>query len=440
MRLIRKFQPERNSLMVQSLQQAGKTPRDFGMQYLGLLFFMIGDGVEVGYLSPFLVSSGISEHQVAFIFTLYGFAAAISAWGAGLLCEYVGCRKVIIAGVVLWVVPQVLFLAWALPSHTTWGILLTYSIRGFGYPLLAYGILTLIVKEVSAAQRGLASGIFWFCFTCGLPTLGTIVAAASLPILGEYLTFWVALGVVILGGSLSVIALPNNSDQPKALSIHQDRHFLQFLKDGYAYPSLLLVCIIRAINSAATHGIIVFMPFYFVQTLGLSNELWIHFLETIFASNIIFNVLLGAVSDRLSWRGTVLWAGGIGSSFACALLYWVPALYGHSHPWSVYVAAILFGLTLAGYVPLSALTPSLLPEKKGVAMSFLNLGAGCSVWLGPLIVYIFQPFVGVAGVIHIYAFLFFVSGILVSLIKIPQSEGRILHSQNSSSIFSPMQL
>lgn len=436
MRLIRKFRPERNSLMVPSLPVSGKMPRDFAMQYLGLFFFMIGDGIEVGYLSPFLVSSGISEHQVAFIFTLYGFAAAVSAWGAGLLCEYVGCRKVIIAGVALWVVPQVLFLAWALPSHIVLGIFLTYSIRGFGYPLLAYGILTLIVKEVRADQRGLASGIFWFCFTCGLPTLGTVVAAINLPILGEYLTFWVALGIVILGGGLSLIALPDHSHKPNALAIRQDSHFSQLLKESYTHPSLLLVCVIRAINSAATHGIIVFMPFYFVQTLGLSNELWIHFLETIFASNIVFNVLLGAVSDRLSWRGTVLWAGGIGSSFSCVLLYWVPALYGHSHSWSVYVAAILFGLTLAGYVPLSALTPSLLPEKKGVAMSFLNLGAGCSVWLGPLIVYIFQPFIGVAGVIHIYAVLFFISGILVSCIKIPHPSGKSLHSQNSSPMFS----
>ncbi len=34
------------------------TPLAFG--FFGLLFFMIGDGVEAGYLSPFLVSQGIS--------------------------------------------------------------------------------------------------------------------------------------------------------------------------------------------------------------------------------------------------------------------------------------------------------------------------------------------------------------------------------------------
>lgn len=40
------------------------------------------------------------------------------------------------------------------------------------------------------------------------------------------------------------------------------------------------------------------------------------------------------------------------------------------------IAAGLFGACLAGYVPLSAIMPSLAPENKGAAMSVLNLGQG----------------------------------------------------------------
>ncbi len=36
----------------------------------------------------------------------------------------------------------------------------------------------------------------------------------------------------------------------------------------------------------------------------------------------------------------------------------------------------LCGVTMAGYVPLSALFPMLAPDSKGAAMSVLNLGAG----------------------------------------------------------------
>ncbi|MCC7342031.1 MAG: hypothetical protein IT170_13190, partial [Bryobacterales bacterium] len=40
--------------------------------YLGLLVFMIGDGVESGYLSPFLTQHGFSQQGVALVFTVYG--------------------------------------------------------------------------------------------------------------------------------------------------------------------------------------------------------------------------------------------------------------------------------------------------------------------------------------------------------------------------------
>ncbi|MFT8335017.1 MAG: MFS transporter, partial [Acetobacter orientalis] len=357
-----------------------KSPFDFSFQYLGLLLFMIGDGVEVGYLSPFLVRHGLTEHFVALVFTVYGLAAAVSAWGSGVLCDRFGCRKVIFAGVILWVVPQVLFLAVAVPAHSGWQILLTYGVRGFGYPLLAYGILTLLVREVRVSQRGLASGLFWFCFTCGLPTLGTVVASFSLPVFGEYGTFWVAFVAVILGGGLSLIVRHEGADKPAyeraQVALPAPRELVGVIR---ANPSLVFTCIVRAINSSATHGIIVFMPFYFISTLGLTSTQWMRFLETIFASNIVCNLFFGALSDRVSWRGTIMWVGGVGSGLASVLLYWVPAHFGHISPIALYGAAAFFGLTLAGYVPLSALAPSLLPDRKGLAMSFLNFGAGCSV-------------------------------------------------------------
>lgn len=407
--------------MTKPEQISGKSPFDFSYQYLGLLLFMIGDGVEVGYLSPFLVRHGLTEHFVALVFTVYGLAAAVSAWGSGVLCDRFGCRKVILAGVILWVVPQVLFLAMAVPAQSGWQILLTYGVRGFGYPLLAYGILTLLVREVRISQRGLASGLFWFCFTCGLPTLGTVVASFSLPVFGEYGTFWVAFVAVIIGGGLSLIVRHDGADKPAyertQVALPAPRELLVVIR---ANPSLVLTCIVRAINSSATHGIIVFMPFYFVGTLGLTNTQWMRFLETIFASNIVCNLFFGALSDRVSWRGTIMWVGGVGSGLASLLLYWVPAHFGHTSSIALYGAAAFFGLTLAGYVPLSALAPSLLPDRKGLAMSFLNFGAGCSVWLGPLIVYIFQPLVGIGGVMAVYATLFVLSGVLVYFIKVPQ--------------------
>ena len=99
-----------------SLLPASRLPRSFALQYAGLLVFMIGDGVEVGYLSPFLVQTGQTEHFVALLFTAYGLAAALAAWFSGLLCDIFSSRTVMTAGLLFWVLPQILFLGVAIPA------------------------------------------------------------------------------------------------------------------------------------------------------------------------------------------------------------------------------------------------------------------------------------------------------------------------------------
>lgn len=44
---------------------------------------MIGDGVEAGYLSKFLMEKGLSATQAPLIFTAYGVTAAVAAWLSG---------------------------------------------------------------------------------------------------------------------------------------------------------------------------------------------------------------------------------------------------------------------------------------------------------------------------------------------------------------------
>lgn len=51
--------------------------------YIGVVIFMVGDGLEQGWLSPFLVDHGLSMQQSASLFTMYGIAVTISAWLSG---------------------------------------------------------------------------------------------------------------------------------------------------------------------------------------------------------------------------------------------------------------------------------------------------------------------------------------------------------------------
>jgi predicted MFS family arabinose efflux permease len=64
--------------------------------FAGLFLFMIGDGVESGYLSPYLMSKGVATANVAWLFTVYGVAVAIGGWLSGALSDVWGPRRVIV--------------------------------------------------------------------------------------------------------------------------------------------------------------------------------------------------------------------------------------------------------------------------------------------------------------------------------------------------------
>jgi MFS family permease len=148
---------------------------------------------------------------------------------------------------------------------------------------------------------------------------------------------------------------------------------------------------------------------------------WLQLLSWMFFSNIICDLALGIIGDRLGWRRTVAYIGGIGCTITTLLLYYLPLRFAGNYLVAV-VAAVLYGATLAGYVPLSAIMPSLAPENPGAAISMLNLGAGASVWLGPAIVGCFLSICGVRGLIWIFAALYALSAFLALFLTAPEYE------------------
>jgi MFS family permease len=136
--------------------------------FVGTLLFMIGDGVEAGYLSPYLQSRHISQSSIALLFTTYGFAAAFSAWLSGALADILGPKRVMWMGLGLWTVFEVLFLLFGIGPNDYLMMLVTYGIRGFAYPLFAYGFLIWVTAATPAKHLGAAVGWFWFAFTGGL--------------------------------------------------------------------------------------------------------------------------------------------------------------------------------------------------------------------------------------------------------------------------------
>jgi len=167
--------------------------------YLGLLLFMIGDGVESGYVSPYLLGRGFSQSGVAAVFTIYGITAAIASWFSGALSDLWGPRRVMWTGLAIWVLFEVVFLLALAKANGYWVVLATYAPRGFGYPLFAFGFLVWITAATPTRRLGTAVGWFWFAFTGGLPTLGSLLASFTVPLIGAYNTLWTSLGLVLLG-------------------------------------------------------------------------------------------------------------------------------------------------------------------------------------------------------------------------------------------------
>lgn len=131
-------------------------------------------------------------------------------------------------------------------------------------------------------------------------------------------------------------------------------------------PKVGIGGVVKTINAIGQFGFAIFLPTYLAR-YGYSVSEWLQIWGTLFFVNIVFNIIFGAVGDRLGWRNTVMWFGGVGCGIFTVALYYTPQLIGHQY-WVLMIIACCYGAALAGYVPLSALLPTLTPDNKGAAM------------------------------------------------------------------------
>ena len=414
--------------MLDGAQQEGLAQRHFvermglhpqlAIGYLGLLLFMIGDGVEAGFLSPYLLELHLSEAQVALVFTLYGVSAALASWLSGALSDIFGPKKVMWSGFGLWLVFELPFLVGlAHVSYRT--IVVAYMLRGLGYPLFAYGFLVWITAVTPQRYLGTAVGWFWSARTGGLPTLGSLFASVCVPHFGAYNTLCMSVGFVLIGGLIALLGVrePQGS-RPLGADSRPLAALLQSFSIAWKQPKVGLGGIVAAITTTSEFGFLVFLPIYFTRTVGFTLQQWLQILSIMFATNVIFNLFWGWVGDRLGWRKTITFAGSLGCAVTTLGLYYVPHVVGANYL-LVTLAAMAYGVALAGFVPIGAIMATLAPESRGAAMSIMNLGSGTSTWIGPAIVGIFLPVVGVSGVIWIFALMYVLAAFISFTLRIP---------------------
>ncbi|MCE4944840.1 MFS transporter [Streptomyces sp. VTCC 41912] len=400
-------------------------PKALVFGYLGVLLFMVGDGVESGFIAPFMADHGAgTEVRASYVITAYGVTVMLASWLSGALSDLWGPRRVMQLGLAVWIVFDVLYLTLALGPQNYPLMLLFYGLRGFGYPLFAFGFLVWITATAPAARMGTAVGWFYVAFTGGLPTLGSLVAGATNPWFGAMGTLWIALGIIALGGVCCLLGVRERTGFARLAppGVNPVQSLLSSLSIAWTHPKVAVGCVVRIINTAPEFGFLVFLPTFFGKELGFGEGRWLTLLAVIYGTNVFCNLLFGVIGDKIGWRRTIATFGGLGCAVTTLALYFVPLAVGPHYGVALGVG-MLYGVTLAGFVPISALVPALAPENKGGAMALLNLGAGGAAFVGPAIVSVFLDPLGPAGVVLIFAGLYVVAAVLTLYLKPAEVRG-----------------
>jgi polyol permease family len=408
------------------IERIGMHP-ELAIGYLGLLLFMVGDGVEAGFLSPMLRDLHFSAAQVALVFTVYGATAAVASWLSGALSDIFGPKKVMWAGLLIWLLFEIPFLRGGIAHANYPVIVLSYALRGFGYPLFAYGFLVWVTAVTPQRYLATAVGWFWSARTGGLPTLGALFASFSVPHLGEYRTLWASVVLVFLGGVITMFGIrePIGSRPLCTTDANPLAQLVSSVSVVWKHPKVGLGGIVATITTTSEFGFLVFLPIFFTRVIGFTLQQWLQILSIMFATNVVFNLFWGWIGDRLGWRKTITFVGSCGCAVTTLGLYYVPHIFGANYL-LVVLAGMAYGAALAGFVPIGAIMATLAPESRGAAMSIMNLGSGMSTWIGPAIAGIFLPLLGVGGVIWIFAGMYLTAAVISYTLRIPGEESASL--------------
>ena len=403
--------------------------------YIAVLIFMIGDGVESNYLAPYFTRNGFSIDSAATIIAFYGVTVTVGSWLAGSLSTLLGPRKVMLAGGAIWVIFEVLFLAFALPSKSFLMIALTYGLRGIAYPMFAYAFLVWIQAAAPSDLKGAATGWFWLAFTGGLPTLGSLVAVVSIGMIGEYPTFWLSLGLVACGVLIAAFAI--REPRGRAPFLDEAHSGKSTTHSAWRYRHSLAASAHCRRSAGAHHQHSALLRLLHLSAVFLHRKNRLHAAAIPFADHDHGPRGHELQSDRrtdkrparLAARADVLRG------------YWL----GHQHVAHVLRAAIhrpQFRNRRGLRVPLRHHAVRLCPgggamsslagrEDKGNAMAIYCLSAGVSTFIGPVLYRVLNSAVGMDGVVWTYAVLYVISALVSWFFLVsPEDPGELRGASN----------
>ncbi len=397
-------------------------PMNLFWGYIAIAIFMSGDGFEMAFLSKHITDMGFSPAQSALVFTVYGLAAALAAWSSGVVAEIITPQKAMRIGFILWVVMHVMFMLFGLGMRNYPLMLLFYGIRGLAYPLFIYSFVMLVVQNVPKQQLSSAMGWFWAMYSIGIGCVGSYLPSFTIPLIGETGTLWFAIVWVAAGGLMALLLLRNVGQVSHKADLTPKEKLKELSRAVtilFTNRNIFLSCLIRIINTLSLFGFAVIMPMLFVGRLGFTMSEWLQIWAVFFFVTIFTNIMWGILGEKIGWLRQVRWFGCIGCAISSLAFYYLPVHFGHNF-WIALIPAVMLGITVAAFVPMTAVFPVLEPNHKGAAISIYNLSAGLSNFAAPAIASMVLPFFDIEGVVWVYTGLYLVAAVLTLVVKVDQ--------------------
>lgn len=405
-------------------------PHSLRWGFIGVLVFMTGNGVESNFVEPHMAAAIGSHNTAAVIITMYGVSVIIGSYLAGALSDLFGPRRIILLGFVVWIVFQACFIV-SLRLNSTPLVFITYTLRGFGYPLLSFAFLVWVTAVVPVKRNGSAVGWFYVMFTGGLPTLGSLYALIFIPVFGggyngETETMISSTVLVIAGFLLIWFAVrePHGNTRLAPGEEGAAKVILDGVRLTIREPKILLGFLVRLINTSPEFGMFVVLPTVIGTELGYGQSRWLAMTVAVYAGNIVVNAVFGYVGDRWGWARTVRWFGIVGSALGLLAWWYVPHWLPHNNISFVIsvIAGVCFGILLAGFVPMGAIMANVIPKHRGAAMAMYTTAAGGAALTGPAVVALVRPFLGNVGVVWAFVVLYAAAFVMVGFLKLPQND------------------
>jgi len=393
--------------------------------YIAIAIFMTGDGIELAFLSKYVIDLGFDVSQSAMIFTVYAITAAISSWLSGGLSEIYGPKKIIVIGVAWWFCFHILFIQFGLVAKSYPLILLFYGLRGFAYPLFFYGFYVLVVQRSPSHRLASATGWIWSMFTIGYGIIASFLPSVTIPLIGFIATLWMSLIWVVVGGALALLTLKDTQEKHKK-KIPTSEKFLEISRGItliFQDKNIFFALIIRILCNLALFGFPIFMPLHYTsQNAGFTLAEWMRIWGVFFLVQPVTNVLWGIIGDRIGWLFQMRWVGFFGCTVTTLLFYFMPLWFPGNLAVAIFFA-LLLALTITSFVPMGAIFPMLAPDHKGAAISVQNLGGGIGNVVGPAIATIlFSASFDIKSVVICYSVLYFLGGVITLFIRNPQPD------------------